>query len=248
LWNFLIFTALPKSTILGPITGSVYNDKIYSFNTYFRKLIFPVLYYISIKIIFLKNKHAVFSTSNLRKIIPKNKIKFCLFNFCLLFYSKRKLKKKNIDFLFYLRKHPQKSNAFLDYIIKKLTLLNLKIIIVGDKYNGLKIKNYKNIDRKKLLNLLDRTKYSVMSGDNFYSLFFLDCLSSNVLTFFNKGLKPTRTFFKSYKFQSLDYNKFNLSFKNIFNKLRKKENKIYIHREYLSVERKKIFNFLKNVY
>jgi hypothetical protein len=247
LWNSLIFILLPRSTILGPITGSVFDNKFNNFNTFFRKIVFPIFYFISLKIIFLKYKYIIFSTNNLKKIIPKNKLKFCLFNFCLLFYRKRKLKNKNIDFLFYFRKHPQKSNAFLFYIIKNLGFLNLKIVIVGDKYNHPKIKNYVNIDRNKLLYLLDRTKYSVISEDNFFSLFFLDCISSNVFTFFNKKFKSGEIFLKNSKAQSLNYNKFGLSFFNISNILKKK-NKIYLNKKYFSEEKKNILNFLKNRY
>ena len=113
LWNFLIFIFLPKETILGPITGNIYKDNFYNLNTFFRKIIFPIFYFISLKIIFFKYKNVIFSTDNLKEIIPKNKIKYCLFNFCLLFYNKRKLTTKKIDFLFYIRKHPLKSNFFI---------------------------------------------------------------------------------------------------------------------------------------
>jgi hypothetical protein len=246
LWNFLIFISLPRSTILGPVTGSIYNDKIYNLSTFFRKIVFPLFYFISLKISFFKFKQVIFSTDNLKKIIPKNKIKFCLFNFCLLFYSKRRFKYKSIDFLFYIRKHPLKSNLFLTYIIKKLSLLNLKIVIVGDEYNQPNIKNYKNIDRKKLLYLLDKTKYSVMSGDNFYSLFFLDCISSNVFTYLSKRFKNNNVFFNNSSFQYLNYNKHNLSFFKIKNQLNQKKNKVYVNEKYFLKEKKNILNFLKN--
>ena len=246
LWNFLIFIFLPRSTILGPITGSIYTDKIYNLSTFFRKVVFPLFYFLSLKIAFFKYKQVIFSTDNLKKIIPKNKIKFCLFNFCLLFYSKRRFKYKSIDFLFYIRKHPQKSNLFLTYIIKKLTLLNLKIVIVGDEYNETNIKNYQNIDRKKLLHLLDKTKYSVMSADNFYSLFFLDCISSNVFTYFSKSFKNSKVFFNNSSLQYLNYNKQDLSFFKIKTQLNQKKNKVYVNEKYFLEEKKNILNFLKN--
>ena len=248
LWNFLIFIFLPKSTILGPITGGIYSGKIYNFNTFFRKVVFQFFYFISLKLIFLKYKYIIFSTENLKRIIPKNKIKFCLFNFCLLFYRKRKLKNKDIDFLFYIRKHPQKSNLFLNYIIKKLTFLNLKIVVVGDKFTETNIKNYENIDRNKLLHLLDRTKYSVMSGDNFYSLFFLDCISSNVFTFVNEKLISKKVFLKNSSFKSLNYSRHNLSFLKISNRLRNKKITNYITENYFLNEKKNILNFIKKKY
>jgi hypothetical protein len=246
LWNFLIFIFLPRSTILGPITGNIYNDQVYNFSTFFRKVIFPLFYFISLKIVFFKYKYLIFSTENLKKYVPKDKIKFCLFNFCLLFYNKRRLQDKNIDFLFYIRKHPQKSNLFLTYIIKKLTFLNYKIVVVGDKYSELKIKNYQNIDRKKLLYLLDKTKYSVMSGDNLYSLFFIDCISSNVFTFFHNKLDNKKVFIKNSSFHSLNYNRYNLSYLKIISRLSKKKNKTYVNQKYFLKEKKNILNFIKN--
>jgi hypothetical protein len=248
LWNSLIFIFLPKSTILGPITGGIYSGKIYNFNTFFRKVVFQFFYFISLKLIFLKYNYIIFSTENLKRIIPKNKIKFCLFNFCLLFYRKRKLKNKDIDFLFYIRKHPQKSNLFLNYIIKKLTFLNLKIVVVGDKFTETNIKNYENIDRNKLLHLLDRTKYSVMSGDNFYSLFFLDCISSNVFTFVNEKLISKKVFLKNSSFKSLNYSRHNLSFLKISNGLRNKKITNYINENFFLNEKKNILNFIKKKY
>ena len=69
----------------------------------------------------------LFSTDNLKEIVPKKNIKFCLFNFCLLFFNQRKFNSKKIDFLFYFRKHPLKSNLFISYMIKRLASLNLNI-------------------------------------------------------------------------------------------------------------------------
>ena len=56
LWNCLIFSLLPKKTILGPITGSLYKQKIYNINTFIRKIFFPFFYLISLNIIFLRFK------------------------------------------------------------------------------------------------------------------------------------------------------------------------------------------------
>ena len=98
LWNFIIFFLLPKKTILGAITGSTYKKKIIDIDTFIRKFFFPFFYLISLKILYSKFNHIIFSTSNLKKIISKDKIKSCIFNFCFLFFEKRKIKKKNIRF------------------------------------------------------------------------------------------------------------------------------------------------------
>ena len=80
LWNVLIFIFLPSRTILGPITGGAKFDKDYSFNYFIRKYIFPLFYFISIKVINYKFKKVLFST-DLLKIFIKEKKKF-IFNYC----------------------------------------------------------------------------------------------------------------------------------------------------------------------
>lgn len=221
LWNFIIFLLLPRKTLLGPITGNNYRGKIHNFNSFIRKVIFPLFYFVSIKIIFKKYKKLIFSTENLKNIIPPSLRKNCIFNFCLLFYKKRKLIKKNIDFVFYLKKHPLKKNDFQEFLIKKLADKNYNIIVVGDKFLYKNVVNYINIPRERLLSLLDRTLYAVSPADNFYSLFFLDCMSCNVKLFFNKNLKPTKLPFSNLLI-SLNFDDFNHSIKKILFIINKK--------------------------
>ena len=215
LWNFLLFILLPSETVLGPITGSVYNGRIHNVNSFIRKIIFPIFYFIAINVALRKYKNLIFSTENLRQIVPKKFIKKCLFNFCLLFYKNRKLKKKDIDFIFYYRNHPQKANNFHKSLIKKLSDNGFKIIVVGDFFMYKKIKNYINLPRKSLLNLLDKTKFSVGASDNFYSLFFLDCLSCNVKFFYDIKLKPERFLFSHDHLKSINFNELDKSYYDI---------------------------------
>jgi len=217
LWAFWIFFLLPKKTILGPITGTIYKKDIYTFNSLIRRFIFPFFYFLSTKIVFLKFKKVIFSTDNLKNFIPKSKIKYCLFNFCLLFYKKRKLKKKNIDFLFYLRSHSNKSNNFHKSMINSLLNLKLKIVVVGDKFEKLNVTNYINIPRKKLLTLLDKTKFTITSDENFYSLFAIDCFSSNVSIFYNKFIKPRDFFFNKNLLKEINFSDIHYSLKKIIN-------------------------------
>ena len=217
LWAFWIFFLLPKKTILGPITGTTHKKNIYTFNNLIRRFILPFFYFLSIKIIFLKFGKIIFSTDNLKSFIPKSKIKYCLFNFCLLFYKKRKLKKKTIDFLFYLRSHSNKSNNFHKSIINSLLDLKLRIVVAGDKFNRLNVINYINIPRKKLLTLLDKTKFTITSDENFYSLFAIDCFSSNVYVFYNKIIKPKKFFFEKNLLKEINFSDAHYSLKKIAN-------------------------------
>jgi len=225
LWAFWIFLLLPKKTILGPVTGGVYKKKTYTINNLVRRFVIPFFYFLTLKFIFLKYKKVIFSTDNLKNFIPKSKIKYCLFNFCLLFYKKRKNKKKTIDFLFYLRSHINKSNNFHKKIIDILSDLNFKIIVVGDKFARPNLINYINIPREKLLKLLDKTKFTIVSDENFYSLFAIDCFSSNVHVFYNQTVKPKKFYFNPKLIEDIKFYDINFSLNKILNVMKNKINK-----------------------
>jgi hypothetical protein len=187
LWNFLIFLLLPKNITLGPMTGGEYRGEIVNISTFLRKKVFPILYFVSLRIIFIKYDKVIFSTDNLKKYLKITEINKCIFNFCLLFFKSRKKIKKNVDFLFYYRIHPQKANLFQETIIKRLYEKGFSIIVVGDRFIYRDIKSYVNIKREKVLRLLDRTKFSIISDENFFSLFSIDCIACNVVIFYNKN-------------------------------------------------------------
>ena len=65
-------------------------------------------------------------------------------------------------------------------MIKKLLELKLNIHCVGDKLKIKNINNYNLLSKKKLNLLLSKTKFSICSEENFYSLFTLDCINNNV--------------------------------------------------------------------
>jgi len=215
LWNFFIFLLIPKNTILGPITGLLYENKIYNLNTFIRKIFFPFFYFLSLKIIFWRFKNLIFSTSNLKNVIKKNKIKNCLFNFCYLFFKKRKIIQKDIDFIFYIKKHPLKFNYLYQFAIKQLVSRGFKIVVVGDKFDYPKVDNYVNLPRSRLLKILDRTRYTIASNENFFSLFTLDSLASGLFVFYNQ-----QRFFNNYNinnFIPLKFSDHNYSMNKIIN-------------------------------
>ena len=71
--------------------------------------------------------------------------------------------------------------------MKNLSKQNLKIFIVGDKLNIKKVNNLGYINKKKLAILQSRTKYSISSGENIYSLFVIECVTNHVKIFVNKN-------------------------------------------------------------
>lgn len=192
LWAFWIFLLLPKKTILGPITGNIYIKKSYRLDNLIRRFLFPLFYRISLTFVFKKYKKLLFATDNLKKLISKKEINNFLSNFCLLHIEKRKIKKKKIDFTFYYRAHPNKSNKFLLDIIHFLIKRKFTVVIVGDRLDIKNTKNYINLPRDKLLPILDRTKFTIVSDENYYSLYLLDCFSSNVFIFTNYYKKNTK--------------------------------------------------------
>ena len=94
LWNFIIFLLLPSKTILGPITGGIYLNKVNNFNSFIRKYIFPIFFKISIFIIYKKFKNVIFSTDLLKNYVPRSKYSSTLFNFVFSFFYLSTQKKK----------------------------------------------------------------------------------------------------------------------------------------------------------
>jgi hypothetical protein len=76
---------------------------------------------------------------------------------------------------------------------------------------------------KWFIKILDKTKYTIASDENFYSLFTIDCLSSNVSVFYNykKNNNSNIRSFIPIKFADINY-----SFKKIITHIKKKPNKI----------------------
>ena len=195
LWNFFLFLFLPKKTILGPVTGSIYKGKVINIDTFLRKYLINLFYLISIQIIKLKYKNILFSTENLKEILPKKFQNRFFFNFQFYDIQFYKSKKKDIDILFYYRNHQNKFSINIIKILHKLKSKKYKILIVGDKLRG--FKNIGIINRIKLLEYLKRTRFTFLSIENTYSFFSLDAISCNVriIDIYDKKIKIFSNFF-----------------------------------------------------
>ena len=90
-----------------------------------------------------------------------------------------------------------------------------------------KSKNLGFIKREELKKILKRTKFAINSGENLYSLFALDCYSSNVITFNDIELKPKNTILSKNYFRFLDLKNINNTIKKLtrINKIYKVKNK-----------------------
>ncbi len=194
-WNFLIFLLLPPQTTLGPITGGASYSKLNILNFFIRGLIFPILYKISEFLIVLRNENIIFSTDLLKKYLFLSTINKSKFNFVYKSFVKKKKKRKKIDFLIYYRKHLNKESLFPFNLITNLINNKFKIYIIGDKLNIPFVKNYGKISSKKVSKLQSQAKYTIASGENFYSFFTIECLSNNVKIITNKNeMKNIKSF------------------------------------------------------
>jgi len=205
LWNFIIFYFLPKNTILGPITGSVYYSKVKNFNEFLRKYLIPIFYRISAIVSRRKNFKLLFTTELLKKYTNKIAKKKKYFYYNLINFENQKdriIVKKNIDFLFYYRKYSAHDSTSQINIIKKLSERNFKIVVIGNKLNIPNVKNRGIIPRESVFKILKKTKYSINEATNFYSIFLLDCVACGVKIFYDKKshkknfLLPKKYFFK----------------------------------------------------
>lgn len=196
LWNTLIFAFLPPKTKLGPITGGAeFNKK----NNFIRAYLFPIFYKLSEYLINIR-EHRIFSTDLLKKHLSKNTISKSTFNYIFNFVKKNKIhnKKKDIDFLIYNRVHKNQKKQISKKTINKLMIYGFKIVVIGDKINLPKIKNYGFISNKKVKNLLNRTLFTIPSEENLFSLFVIECIENNVKILVNSDLFKKIKFYKSY--------------------------------------------------
>ena len=182
LWNSLIFLLLPPKTILGPITGGSYFKKELNFNYLVRKFIFPLFYFFSSYILFFRKFDTIFSTTLLKKYLNKSLQKRSKFNFVLeaLNLSGETKNKKNLQFLVYYKKHKNKLNLYPLDLIEKLVNQKLKVLIVGDTLEIPGVKNLGYLSRKNLKKILIKSKYAILSNENIFSFFAIECLNSNV--------------------------------------------------------------------
>lgn len=217
LWNFLLFILLPPKTILGPITGGSKYLKKPFLNYILRKMVLNFFCNLSIKILKFRQSKLLFSTDLLKNkfnVSKNNKFNYVFKDFA---YKDKNLKRK-FDIIFYLRSHKNKSTLLLASLAEHLSNY-FKVITIGEKIKNKKITNKGYINKKKLYNILQRTKYSFLSAENNYSFFSLDCLSNGVHVFYNKQNSTSKNLKKN--MTAINYNKQDLILK-ILNKRIKK--------------------------
>ena len=114
------------------------------------------------------------------------------------------MKKKEIDLILYFRNYYSKDNQFFKYIVNKLKK-SFKIIIVGDYLNEKNIKNLGYINRSKIFKLLKKSRFTIISSENFYSNFSLDAISNNVGLIYEESIKPEINYFNNLNIYPINF-------------------------------------------
>ena len=196
LWNTLIFLFLPPNTILGPITGGAKYSKKDKKNFIIRNYLFPILYKISEKVLNLKFKNIIFATSLLKKFLNNKTINLSNFNFDFKFINLKKKNKKDIHLIVYYRKHSNKLTFFPIKYLKKILKKEYSVHVIGDILKIKNVINHGKLSNKKVQILQSRSKYTIASGENFYSLFILECISNHVKILVNESDYQKIDFYK----------------------------------------------------
>ena len=98
-------------------------------------------------------------------------IVFIIINYYILENLKKNLSKKN-NILIYNRSNKSKNIQFLlGILFKKFTFD--EVGVVGKKLNLNFVKNYGYVNHKKLLNILSKFKFALISDENFFLVFLL---------------------------------------------------------------------------
>jgi len=204
LWNIFLFILLPPNTIFGPITGGAHY-KINKINLT-RKYLFPILFFISDFFLKRRNIKVIFSTDLLKPYLSKSIKKRSHFNYVFKLISLQKQKKKEIDFLIYYREHKNKKDLFQYNVIENLLKLNFRVHIIGDRLKYDTVINHGFISNKKVQSLLEKTRFSLISNENAYSLFSIECINNHVKLITNINNKKKIKYFKK-NFIFLNLNK-----------------------------------------
>jgi glycosyltransferase involved in cell wall biosynthesis len=187
LWNFPIFLLLPPGTILGPITGSVYDGKIFNIQSFLRKYLIPILYFIGSKIISFRKQKIIFSTELLKPYIDeKKKLKY-KFNYIFQNIKINNYNQvKDIDLLIYNRNYFNKSNSFFKRIITSFEKDKFNFYYFGDEIDTPCERYLKILDNNTVQKYLNRTKFTLISNENFHSFYCLEAVKNNVNLFYNQ--------------------------------------------------------------
>lgn len=247
LWNIFLFLFLPPKTHLGPITGFIFKREITGFSFFLRKYLNNFLFRVSLIFLFLRQNKIYFSTDLLKSLINKKYKNKVFFNYLLnLINIKKKIIKKNIDFLIYNRNYSVKNNLLREKLLEILSRMNLKISVIGDHLLFKGSKNLGFVSREKTNSLLKRTKFIINSGENPYNIFTIDAFNNHSNIIYEKKFFNKVEFFEQKKIFFLNFND-----ENEINKILRKKRPFTLKASSLTKNYKNIkneyFNYFNSV-
>jgi hypothetical protein len=207
LWNIFLFLFLPPKTHLGPITGFIFEREITGLSFFLRKYLNNFLFRVSLSFLFLRQNKIYFSTDLLKSLINKKYKNKVFFNYLVnLINIKKKIIKKNIDFLIYNRNYSVKNNILREKLLEILSRISLKIIVIGDHLSFKGVKNLGFVSREKANSLLKRTKFIINSGENPYNIFTIDAFNNHSNIIYEKKFFDKVHFFDKNKIFFFHFN------------------------------------------
>ncbi len=218
LWNSFLFILLPPTTTLGPITGSVHRGKIKNVQTFLRKYLLPRLYYINSKLLLLRKQKLIFATSLLKKYFKEDRHSNSKFGYILknIQYNEYN-KSKEIDLAIYYREYDTKSNELFKRLIEYCSnKKEIKFVYFGHKCAQFSDNYLGFITNKKVIDILNKTKFSILSEENFESFYSSECLSNHVNIFYDPSKMNTpENFDSNKKLIDINYDKYDESIATI---------------------------------
>jgi len=97
----------------------------------------------------------------------------------------------------------------------------ISITAYGDILNVKGVKNLGNIEFKKSIEIIKKSKIAINSAENFYTFFMMDCLNNGTYVLCDKKTLPNKVLLNKYIIQS-DYEKFIITYKKLLNCLETK--------------------------
>ena len=196
LWNIFLFFLLPPKSHFGPVTGFIFKKKVNGLNFFLRKYLNFFFFKLNLKILLFRQNKVYFSTDLLKPLLDNNTKEKVSCNYLInLVEIKKKIFKKDIDFLIYNRNYSVKNNYLRNNFLKILEKLNLIIYTIGDPLFLPGIKNLGYITRKKTINFLKKTKFIINSGENPYNIFTIDAFNNHTNIVYEKEFIHKINFF-----------------------------------------------------
>ena len=146
------------------------------------------------------------------------------------------LPKKEIDMIVYYRDYFTKANPFFKKLIHRMSKdKDLKFKYLGDKVENTE-KNYLGrLSHAETLKIIEKSKFSIASEENFSSLFSLECMENHLDLFCSEKTEISSKIANSKKVFIIDFDDHEKSINFIIEKIKENNNlEMYNYEDLLS--------------